>query len=387
MNEALTRSETRVAKSLIRQANVIYRNIDKVEKFAFKNTRNLAKVERSLGGMIADLKREYYDGSYYNRQVEKIVGDDVFFNFKEFADEAYEKMVSAESAFEEHVRQLKDNDPDAQETLDIFLNELESANRSYSEFLRSAIGAMEDAIEGINESTKAYGDALKAIAKDRQLKNLTKKDRDTLVKISKLLDKEKNEELNQDDEDKVKEVIAMLKKASKAHAGQADDLQKAVNEKRFDMIYRLDDMDNNYAGVVTAMAKKAGLFLRTRKDIYDRGKIAVELKGDVKKIDKFIRSLPEAHYKGKKLIKGQKTLQEKEIKGLRNKAEKSGMPYSVLKQVYNRGMAAWKTGHRPGTTPQQWAMARVNSFTTKSSGTWGGADKDLAAKVRGSKKK
>jgi hypothetical protein len=29
-------------------------------------------------------------------------------------------------------------------------------------------------------------------------------------------------------------------------------------------------------------------------------------------------------------------------------------------------------------------MARVNSFVTKSSGTWGKADKDLAAKVRGS---
>jgi hypothetical protein len=28
-------------------------------------------------------------------------------------------------------------------------------------------------------------------------------------------------------------------------------------------------------------------------------------------------------------------------------------------------------------------MARVNSFVTKSSGTWGKADKDLAAKVRG----
>ena len=49
-------------------------------------------------------------------------------------------------------------------------------------------------------------------------------------------------------------------------------------------------------------------------------------------------------------------------------------------------MAAWKTGHRPGTTPQQWAMARVNSFVTKSSGTWGKADKDLAAKVRAAKK-
>ena len=69
-------------------------------------------------------------------------------------------------------------------------------------------------------------------------------------------------------------------------------------------------------------------------------------------------------------------------KGLQNKAEKSGMPLGVLKQVYNRGMAAWKTGHRPGTTPEQWGMARVNSFITKSSGTWGKADKDLAAKVK-----
>ena len=74
------------------------------------------------------------------------------------------------------------------------------------------------------------------------------------------------------------------------------------------------------------------------------------------------------------------------IAAVKNKAEKTGMSYSILKQVYNRGMAAWKGGHRPGTTPQQWAMARVNSFVTKSSGTWGGADKDLAKKVRGSKK-
>ena len=74
------------------------------------------------------------------------------------------------------------------------------------------------------------------------------------------------------------------------------------------------------------------------------------------------------------------------IKAVQNKAKKTGMPYSILKQVYNRGMAAWKGGHRPGATPQQWALARVNSFVTKSSGTWGGADKDLAKKVRASKK-
>jgi len=71
------------------------------------------------------------------------------------------------------------------------------------------------------------------------------------------------------------------------------------------------------------------------------------------------------------------------ISALTKKADKSGMSYSILKQVYDRGMAAWKGGHRPGASQHQWAFARVNSFITKSSGTWGGADKDLAAKVKG----
>lgn len=70
-------------------------------------------------------------------------------------------------------------------------------------------------------------------------------------------------------------------------------------------------------------------------------------------------------------------------KGLQKKADKTGIPYGILKQVFDRGVAAWKTGHRPGTTATQWGYARVNSFATKSKGTWGGADKDLAAKVRG----
>ena len=55
---------------------------------------------------------------------------------------------------------------------------------------------------------------------------------------------------------------------------------------------------------------------------------------------------------------------DEEIEGLKKKAEKSGISYGILKKVYDRGMAAWKTGHRPGTTPQQWAFARVNSFIT-----------------------
>ena len=67
---------------------------------------------------------------------------------------------------------------------------------------------------------------------------------------------------------------------------------------------------------------------------------------------------------------------------LSKKAEKTGISKSILKRVYNRGLAAWRTGHRPGVSQHQWAMARVNSFATKGKGTWGKADKDLAQKVK-----
>lgn len=51
-------------------------------------------------------------------------------------------------------------------------------------------------------------------------------------------------------------------------------------------------------------------------------------------------------------------------KSLRKKSKKSGFPLGILKEVFRRGKAAWKTGHIPGTTPDQWAHARVNSFIT-----------------------
>ena len=75
-------------------------------------------------------------------------------------------------------------------------------------------------------------------------------------------------------------------------------------------------------------------------------------------------------------------IEENVTASLKKKAKKSGMPLGILRKVYNRGVAAWRTGHRPGTNPTQWGLARVNSFATKSKGTWGGADKDLAAKAR-----
>ncbi len=67
-------------------------------------------------------------------------------------------------------------------------------------------------------------------------------------------------------------------------------------------------------------------------------------------------------------------------KALQKKADKSGIAYSILKKVFDRGVAAWRTGHRPGTTPVQWGLARVNSFITKGK-TWSTTDSDLAKKV------
>ena len=64
--------------------------------------------------------------------------------------------------------------------------------------------------------------------------------------------------------------------------------------------------------------------------------------------------------------------------GLAAKSKKSGISVGTLKKAYNRGVAAWKTGHRPGTTPQQWGMARVNAFIVKKKKGNLNHDKDLA---------
>jgi hypothetical protein len=73
-------------------------------------------------------------------------------------------------------------------------------------------------------------------------------------------------------------------------------------------------------------------------------------------------------------------------KSLRKKAEKTGFPYGILKQVWNRGYAAWKVGHRPGTTPEQWAHGRVNSFIVGGRTTEVG-DKALYQKAKKSRAK
>ena len=50
------------------------------------------------------------------------------------------------------------------------------------------------------------------------------------------------------------------------------------------------------------------------------------------------------------------------VKSLKDRAAATGVPLRFLEESYNRGMAAWRTGHRPGATQQQWGYARVSSF-------------------------
>ena len=64
------------------------------------------------------------------------------------------------------------------------------------------------------------------------------------------------------------------------------------------------------------------------------------------------------------------------VKSLPEIAKATKIPLKTLKTVYNRGLAAWRTGHRPGASPQAWGYARVHSFVTKGK-TYYTADKDL----------
>jgi len=161
--------------------------------------------------------------------------------------------------------------------------------------------------------------------------------------------------------------IDAMQKDGKSAAAIAKELKLKVSVVKGILGEELDEMkkDDAYA-IGMAQAKKS--------------------MDDEPPLDK--KTIEKGHEIAKKVMKNEdhpaKEMYE-QIKGLKNKAEKSGMPYGILKKVYDRGMAAWRGGHRPGASQQQWAFARVNSFVTKSSGTWGGADKDLAAKVKGSK--
>ena len=99
--------------------------------------------------------------------------------------------------------------------------------------------------------------------------------------------------------------------------------------------------------------------------------------------DKGKKTKPSKYTKKFKKMYGEEEMElDEKIAGLVKKSKQTGVPYGTLKKSYDRGMAAWRTGHRPGTTPQQWAFARVNSMLSG-----GKADPDLQKIARAAKKR
>lgn len=105
----------------------------------------------------------------------------------------------------------------------------------------------------------------------------------------------------------------------------------------------------------------------------------VKLKKFIKQLDKSVKTHAAQRDTLKDIVKMVEKVEitEEASKSLAAKAKKTGIPLSTLKTVYRRGVAAWNSGHRPGTTPQQWGHARVNSYIRKGKGTYYGTDKDL----------
>ncbi len=91
---------------------------------------------------------------------------------------------------------------------------------------------------------------------------------------------------------------------------------------------------------------------------------------------------PFATDKGKKVRKSSYTAafnrEFPNAKSLKAKADATGVPLDIIKEVYDKGLAAWRTGHRPGASQQAWGYARVHSFLMKGC-TFYSADKYLVS--------
>jgi hypothetical protein len=62
------------------------------------------------------------------------------------------------------------------------------------------------------------------------------------------------------------------------------------------------------------------------------------------------------------------------------------IPASIVREVYEKGEAAWAVGHRPGATQSQWAKARVYSFVRKGNTVTKGPDEQLYTKAKKAQK-
>ena len=137
-----------------------------------------------------------------------------------------------------------------------------------------------------------------------------------------------------------------------------------------------------------AITKKVGQLRKSEGKIYAPLKYFRGLT-TLKEVETRYKKMLRKNYKFFETDKGQKTKTSSYtqkfrkmypgVKSLPEIAKATGLSLKTLKTVYNRGLAAWRTGHRPGATPQQWGYARVHSFVTKGK-TYYTTDADLTKK-------
>jgi len=160
--------------------------------------------------------------------------------------------------------------------------------------------------------------------------------------------------------------------------------------KKWGSIYKkgLSEKDQKSAAKASERAEKAEKEGKSKDEVYkpwpSDKKTQAKLKKSGKKMPKSKATLAYEKKFGKADHSEKSEMNFSEA--LKEKAKKSGIPLGILRSVYAKGVGAWKTGHRPGTTPQQWGMARVNSFIT-GSGKARKADADLWKKAKAAKAK
>jgi hypothetical protein len=70
-----------------------------------------------------------------------------------------------------------------------------------------------------------------------------------------------------------------------------------------------------------------------------------------------------------------------DAKSLEERSKVTGVPVKYLDNVFRRGSAAWRTGHRPGMSQEAWAYPRVSSFLLCGKAHYT-ADSDLVRKAK-----
>jgi hypothetical protein len=175
----------------------------------------------------------------------------------------------------------------------------------------------------------------------------------------------------------------VMKKEIKKHGDKRDDDSSAYGP--WDADYK-----SRKAGVGKAVETKPSKYTKKYKQMFGE---SLENK-EILDFDTFMEAVEVAAWEVFNGLKNNNSLLEEGVdsvsspvnKALKNKSDKTRFPLGILKQVWKRGYAAWKKGHIPGTTPQQWAMARVNSFVTGGKTTKMG-DKALYKRAKANKKK